>query len=937
VSGRVFLLGQYQINDLVPFPSAHVLFSNYAFPYQFLSLGQATVSPNPGLIDQGALVWLFGAPTAQHLFIIGSLFVAGASSFGFFQKLDYPRWACYLGAFLYEASPAIVNQFFQGGPGILLSAAFFPLVVSNVIFWDRESMVRHAALAGALIVFVSYFNPQFPILLGPLIALLLIGLVRSNGWKLTLKMASVLLGVALIGALPVEVSLVEKLGLIHQSIPSLLHQQVAERRPNTLAELFGPYLFIGILPCVAGIIIALKSTDSFWEEYVAYTTLEIIIATLLYQHYGSQIIHYIAFLGLFKDFIKFRVLLGFPVVIMTMYALTRTPRLLTKASSWWRFSLIGCILLVAVGPIVVHERTELFSGTLGLTAADQAPNTYQAALNILDRLDPNQESYRILWVPQDLRVDYVLSNASPQRWLLYSAAGSPAAESSLLQTYRYIVNGEPSQIAASLAGKNVKYIVVNKSYILHPRDPGIEGTPTPGNAWEISYPSIAAVGGSQVLAGGSRYYLQTFSQSPGLRVKYTTSQFVIYQNEDYRPIISHYRGILVVHNLKNLTVTNQKSFRLKWSAYPWVSYRAIPHGFIVYPVPETNAWSPITATVPVQAGQSYIVSGQITDHHVRLAHVKVVWNTANGTPITVTYIIVVSKSSSDIHFSSYVTAPPRAASANLMLMGGWVPKHSSRKDHDRYTTFRNMAMGTEDDNASFTEVTRFPSELTALQQEFPALLVESRFPPHSLDGEAVYSLNESLTTNKQSVILIPPAELRISGLTGQSFVPGTGYLDAFTLKSHGTIRLNRQALSMISNHSKLIWVENNVGRNRIHEAASTETITCKTKNTFCRIFNVALVPKSLDVGASAVHKSLTTLGYAFSPYLSTSTNGKAIKYPGNWRTFYKGMATFPNLWDFPSSRRTLAINVLAQTFILGTILLSCITTLKCFLRRRRSL
>lgn len=750
---RILLAGQYQVADLSPVGSTRDMFALCLLPYQDAGLGRANSASVPGLCVSGVLAALFGAANAQHFFLVGTLAGAGLSMLWLLRRLGNPPILSLTGALLYELSPAIVNQFGQGGPGLLLTGAVLPAVAAVMVAPPEANPYVEGARAAGILGLATLFNPQVPFLAAVLL-IPFVPLVIGNGRGYFVR-ASLTAGFVYgLATFPVLLTLGSQVEVIHTHINELsaeLSRGIAAISP---AEFVIPYAWVGLAPAMVGAIITAIGRKAHPGEVAALGSTLLILSLFLVFHMEPTIVlRWASPLLLFKDFIKFQILLGIPVVIFTIaatrWAVQRygEPRLRRQ-----RVVVVFLTLAIASGPIWGLETRVIASGDMGL-GSGALPNVVVEGINMIKTVGNRSGAFRVLWLPQDLRTVGTVGSLLPSA-LFYRDDAPVPARRLVLQIFDAFVRGDTNVVAPVLAEAGVRYVVLQQDYRVQPDAP-----------FEAGYPTIAAIGGTKVLAGAPGRFEQLLAASPGMRRLAVQRGIVIYANILWRPLIEVHRGLMAVDKgARPPSSVTGPPLPLRWQsasasgnvAQNWTLRE------VRIPASLQRSWSPAYADVPVIGGNDYLVSGRVEAWHAVETHVKVIWMGDREPQISLVKRLQSRVASAS--FQVIVHAPEWASGAQLFLMGGWAD------GHEGYSTFRDIGMQPLLRAPVLRGLGERFTAISTLRRQFPDLLIEPSPVPEQLRsrGVAVATLGERecKPTEQTCARLLAPSDVKMVGIWG---------------------------------------------------------------------------------------------------------------------------------------------------------------------------
>ncbi len=913
---------QYQVNDLSPVGPAGSMLKTCLWPYQYAGLGLPNPIPVPSLCILGGAAAVIGPTGTQHLFLLGCIGGAGLSMFRLLRRLEYGMPLCAIGALLYEFSPAIVNQFRFGGPGILLAGAVFPAILAETIVPDTQRRLIQPARAGVLLGFVTLFNPQAPFLVVPLVVPFLGAMMVRTGWRSMVQFVGVFVSATVACSLPLL--LIAHGEGITAAItgPSLTTQLITSVRTTSVTQFAVPYAYFGLIPAALGAaVIAFRSDRSTFERAVVVSAAMIFLLWVALRLLPLQLVHLWIGIALFKDFIKLQMLFGVPVTVLTIAGIriVATKAIMPKLTRMAVPLLVGAAV---AGVLVSGNGAALASGNMGLTSY-RVPSVYASALSALQRRAPAGSSYRVLWLPQDLPTVGTLSTLDPSS-LVYRSDAAPPVRKTVLQTFDAFVESDDTDIAPLLAQDGVRFVVVATAPRMQP-----------DATFESARPNIAAIGGTQVLAGSPRYFLDILDQAPGIIRVARANGYELYENRLWQPMLTHYRAMLVVYGPSQSEVP-QTGPPLNMGFTPVVGTKwSETAGDITIVASSRPSWSPVIAEVAVDPGTEYQLSGQVTAHDALNTHIKIQW--MGGSSVTTTYVVILTSSLSTKSFTALVAAPSGASIAQVMLMGGWAGAPGA------FSSFGNIQMSPIVVATSSLGVAARAGSEWLLQRQLPGLLLEAGTQPtkiRTLPKADVVTLRQTPCRRSQqgcaNLLSLQDVELHGSwafAASIQTMVP----VSCFTADSSGaSLTIPPQVLDRFPSGSELSWTtypdcSSASFQPLVHSvtvSSGSRSISIASPGIGSGIANLALLPPVPP------HTALTRVLTAYSPtLLGEPGNQRPIAIPGDWASIYKGTLTSP---PSPAGDPLVVLRLLTLGLSLALMVAVVVSTTRRARSRQRS-
>lgn len=886
VSYRLLLSSaQYQVNDLVPVGSAGSMLKTCLWPYQYAGLGLPNPAPVPSLCLFGGVAAIIGPTETQHLFLVGCLGGAGLAMFRLLRQLKYSTLFCGLGALLYEFSPAIMNQLQSGGPGILLVGAVFPAIIAETIAPGAEARLARPARAGALLSFVTLFNPQAPFLLAPLIVPFLGAIAVRGGWRSMVRFVGVFACTTLVFSIPLLLAAPGEGTAVASIGQSLATQLITSVRATSVTEFAVPYAYFGLIPAALGAVaIIFRQDRAAFDRAIAVSAAMVVSVWITLRLMPLQLMHVWIGIALFKDFIKLQILFGIPVTVLTVAGiqiaaskdvLLRPRRQLAVALS---------VAVAVTGVLIAGEGPALASGDVGL-ASYSVPAVYASALNAIQRTAPASSSYRNLWLPQDLSTIGTLSTLDPSSFV-YRSAAAPLVRKAVLQTFTAFVSKDDANIAPLLTQDGVRFIVVATDLQVQPDAP-----------FESAPPNIAAIGGTQVLAGSARYFLDILNKAPGIVRISRSKGYALYENRLWRPMLSHYRAMLVFDRSdSNAAVPVGSPLGLNWT--PLVGTESsITRGDVTIRASSRPTWSPVIARVTVKPGAEYQISSHIAAHNALNTHIKVQW--LGGPSLTTTYVVILTSPDSVRSITTRIVAPKGASVAQVMLMGGWTTAPGG------FSSFQQTHISPIVPTAPSLENASTPLSEWMLGRQLPNLLVEADTQPtevRALPQRDVVSFSRTPCLPSQqhcaNLLAFPDVHLR-GNWAFTADIPSAGPLSWFTEDSRrANLTIPRRVLNRFPNGSVLSWLtfpDGNLASlqpiaHALPVPSGNRALDIASPGIGGVIANLAITPPVPR------YSTLTRVLTAYSLTLLVKPgNQRPILIPGDWASVYVGsLASTPS-------------------------------------------
>ena len=539
---------QFAINDLGPFGSQMLL--SCALTYDQTGLGRTDLHTIPSHCDFGLLAVVLGPVNAQHLFLIGCFGVAGLSMFYLLRRIGYSAAVSILGGLVYEFAPVMLSWQLSG-EGLLVTAALLPAILLGAIPTPNRSFLVDGCRSGAFLALACYANPQAPtlavILVVPAVAAELIRDSKSDRigtfyFLLSFGIAFTVAAIPVLQILPGFGSMIQGM---HVEIQSDLLTRI---NGNSVADFLAPYLVVGFVPALVGILLLADGKSHHTAELAATVSLASVFVLWEGLHdLGPRIAPTFPLISLYKDFVKLQLLLSVPVVVLSMSCLTWALHLrfrwLRAVGTYAAVALVLAPVLLGspLNPVYGKQGSPtpnveaLAAGDLGFPSWSKVPSAYTGVLDQLRARDPNTASYRVLWMPIDWRL-LQFSRASDSNLLLVHLEDADASRNAIQQLFTAIVAGDEQPIAAMLADMGVKYVVLDTA----------DGQDRNVESWQTGPRNLEDFWNSLVLAGRPTDYRAVLDGAPGLSVVLQSAGWLVFRNLDWRPILMSYQGVLKV-------------------------------------------------------------------------------------------------------------------------------------------------------------------------------------------------------------------------------------------------------------------------------------------------------------------------------------------------------------------------------------------------------
>lgn len=789
---RVLTGRQFETTDLSPTASASQSLAACALPYERVGLGRPNPLSAPGLCDMAGLAAAVGPLIAQHLFLVGTLIAAGVSAYALLRRIGHCVGLSFVGALLYEFAPPMLDQFGHGGPSILLTGALLPAVVLGFVGGQQRSPYVEACSSAGVLGLIAFFNPQAPLLAILVVTPLLVASIRAHGWAWTLRFAGTFAITFAVAAAPILVTLDTQAAAAGRAVGSLAATVRSGLGDTSARSFVEPYAFLGVVAAIIGVGLLLCRRGTATEVALAWAGGLVMGTWLVFRVAGGAIVSVAPLLGLFRDFIKFQMLLALPIAVLSV----RTLRMVQRSSGLSRPFGIGAMsVMVALlfSPLALNNRESVASGYLGLAHAE-VPRVYDQVKTAMQTLDKGAQDHRILWVPQDFSTTGILSAYFPTS-LVYRSDAPEAARQSVLQSFDAIVRGDEADIGADLGAQSVKYVVLNLAYS------GEAGAP-----WESGARNVAAISGTRVLAGSASAFVPALAYADGLRPIIRTSEYIIYENRYWMPIVQHYNSMLALDSTGALPdFLLDKPVELNWQAGSGVRWRERSDGSVEIDGSSYRSWQPVQATFPTSPGQMYQVSGVLQSLNAAETHVKLVWSGNVPENVNTIFIVHGMTGSGTLPFTSNIVAPSGSVQGTLILMGGWSAGGPPR------STFSEVSLRPLSAPGAVRNVG--PRGRAALARELPDLLPIGG--THTQLSGAPSSYITWLGTRScvphrpgyRCARLLTAPILLFEGAWTHAALPDTAALEWFTESKPGRVIVPAAAYAGMPAGSKLHWAE----------------------------------------------------------------------------------------------------------------------------------
>jgi hypothetical protein len=885
---------QFAINDFGPFGS-HMLQTCLA-SYEPGGLGHENPHTIPSFCDYGALSIVLGGANAEHLFLVGCFAISGVSMFFLLRRIGNQTVICLIGALAYELSPVMLS-FQLSGEGLLVTAALLPAILLGAIPTAGRSPWVDGARSGALLALASYANPQAPafvvFLLLPAVGLWMFRRLPGDN-RSVLEFSASFVAVYLLAAMPVLIILPSFASTVQQVISQ--GDFGSRLASSSLFDFFTPYLLIGVIPAIIGFLTQSVRRDiRLAEQAAAVSFISIVVFWEVLRVVGPAVATVFPLVTMYKDFVKLELVLAVPLVILSARALRLALSLRTPINRAVQFGAPATVALLLLLPVALGSQPRVIyitqptstpglqalqSGQFGLPAWSRVPSAYTDVLGVIRKKDPDTRSYRVLWTPIDWRL-VLMSRTTDMNLLLYSADGSPESRSAILRTYHAIANDEEGRIAPLLADQGAKYVVVDLA----------DGQDRNNEPWQQGPPRALPLWGTQALVGDPEAYRQILSKSPGMTLMQDGHKWLIYQNQNWRPILQSYKAQLTVPTSGPEAAASPSQgaeISLLWKGSQGASWKVLSDGSIridaLHATLGQTAWSPVSAVMPVVSGTSYQIAGQMEYNHVLQAHAKVIWRGTVDPRSATTYLGTGHSGTGTAALDRSLVAPAGATSAELFLMGGWSESGIGYTQYDHITA-RPLT------SPNFSTLQNSPDLLMSLRRELPDMLIEAGVPSQNraLEGVTTLTLRQGVTdsgTAPNNIRLLTASNFKFSGRWIVNASPDPLGIEHLASLGGGTITIAPELLKTAPPGSKIVWIEYKSGEqdptngvvHSVNISSNPVTIACGNQN--CTVANVLLVPPM-----SSGHQ-VSRLAYAYSPLLQAPNGDAPVAFRGDWATLY---------------------------------------------------
>lgn len=887
---------QYEVNDLVPVGSLHAMVSACASPYVFAGLGRLNPTPTVSLCYLGLIGRLLGPATAQHLYLVGALLVAGLMTFHLFRVLGWSASIATMAGVLYEFAPALMNQFNSGGPGLLVTAAVMPGVLAALVTTFQRNRISAILPAAGCIGLATAFDSQAPVLLAMIVIPSVAAFIRLPTVRPATAVKSIALLIAATGAtaLPSFLEAPGQLASVHRGLTPLLASVATNTAPVGGLTVASDFAWVPLLVALVGAtILPFQKGCPPIVTAALYIMAGAVLAWAAMLAAGAPLVRLLPDLAVFQDFIKIRLIVSLPILLLDVYTISAVMRFGRRHET----ALAGTLIALLAGPVCLQSAEALTSLTLGLGPADRVPAVYTSALFRLHQVSGALELPRFLWLPQDIRSAHILSTLAPEA-LMYHQNSPPAANRAFLHTAHQIATAGLTSAAPDLGLLATRYVVVNRSYV-----------PQAGAPWQSGAPNVAFVGGTYAIAGAERTYFQQLMRSRVFHPVSVTAEYAIFQNLDY---------VSGVRRLKDsLTLRGEQYGMTPGLAPVTEALTWVPHGPAhVYPgsssvmVPGTASpddWTEVSTFVPLVPRDVLRIQVQMTIHNVIASHIKIFWFSGPRL-IDVTYVVPGQSGSRSVQIDKYEAPPVGATRAQVALEGGWADGINA------LTTFGHIRVSEQLSPAVVPH--HMPS---AAQLALQVLLPGEAVRPDTSGGAARKTQGSGCTLGSVTncAILVGPGSMSWSGTCVARNVDDSSQLTQVECAPQGRIRVVLPSY-VVPAAAELVWLEGQAGEaigqydvgHAYFSAVTPVTIGCPAGR--CVFDDFILVPRRTGTA------SVWVLPWAYSSALTgESASAQLTPGPLGWNTEASGQAS-PDVLPAPAQVHVRWFGIaVAQLAMLG--------------------
>lgn len=896
---HLYWSAQFQINDLSPFPHGKGLISDCLLPYQKVGLGITNPSPELGLCYEGVLSLVLGARLAQHLFIQILMIASGINMAVLSQRLNFSKVTVLLSAAIYELSPMVLNQISQGGPGIVAAVAVIPILVSGLVPVSGSRKVAGLAFAGAAaLALATYVNIQAPaFVVVPLAVAAIVTFFSGNRRQVFVYFATFTPSF-LLCSFPALLELrsvaVQSLGSYGSSIVTNAALSVSS---NTIADFVAPFGMVGMVGILVTVGIIVVYTALQPGRYGSDPSIRwsILVGSLISVGclVGWEVLRLvgIAWLptvadGFVKDFIKTEVIFEFGFLLVLISSLEVAQRMFNPRRYF--FATASGILIVVVVALS-STNGAILEGRAGLTSVDMVSSQYRLVykhLNKLVRSSSQNIKPRILWLPQDIGVVRSLQEEIPSS-LVYKNGYAPQTKLAINSAFNAVSNRSESNIAAKLAYLGVEYVAVNLNYRAPPNAPFERGAPT-----------VAAIGGTKVLAGSPTQILSVIQQASDMTYLGISHGAAILKDNLTVPILNHYSAIVVAGtNPNSSSFAYGGNLKLKWPIFSGGRATTVMGDTVNVVGKRVPSWRFASSRIATHPGQAYEVQGSLASINSIASSVKIEWRGNVDPKQRVNFIDQIHNSSSfrSIPINQKVVAPRGATYGVIYLLAGW---KNGRGPQPTTTLTISKFMPVTQISPLYT-IKQNSIDLAMLNKSNPSILWElspgnngnskqlSRFPLYSASTGSITSMG----LGNYPVLVGTPRTFQENGTWSFDWQGPFGIASFTQLMNGSTLELQNTQLTSGYNNARVSWLEID-GYSNPQVTAKSTVIKIGNRNSYtigcripgCTISDIVVTPSSIS---SVPH--ITRYAESYSKLLKGENGVQPVKVSGDWATLYNAV------------------------------------------------
>lgn len=557
VVSKVIALETFVLGDIELWESAETLSMSFFTVWHDSPDGGSFKIVFPFVFIKALLVAVFGQLAAAKMFLLLLIPSAMISMFYSSKIFVSSLTGRYLAAFVYAINPITIGEFISASP-LLAFYAILPLVLYTFVrlleaksdYW-RNILQFSLTFSFAIILLIDSII-MLPVWLS-IITLIYFLTHRKNLFPLIRKL-SVAVSIIFVMLLPIVIGyslpaseLGETISARGLSNPLGDVQYTYNRahflnlvklagnegthmaalgynNPNQLWNITGL-----VIPIVAFSFLAF--TKDVKKLYLLLSLLAIAIFILLFvwatkEHYTFSLFEGFPMLFTLRNPRKIMFVLSLAVSLLFAFGATH---IISRIGTKLRRKYISAVLVCVIMALLLAYNWPLFTNDLGMGQARPGfPGSSQISENYIkiaeDLHSLSYDEYRTIWLPMDVKTQYIVTGLETNSFLLPSGSGlthsSPEYYNKL---FNVLLNKETNEWGKWLSAVNVKYVVVNKLS-------DQQGEPIlSGARWDTLYPM-----------GDPLKYYDLLKGQADLVPVIDNENYAIFENLEYSSIMTVY-------------------------------------------------------------------------------------------------------------------------------------------------------------------------------------------------------------------------------------------------------------------------------------------------------------------------------------------------------------------------------------------------------------